>query len=195
MHTSAEPLSGNWILQHSLLIAPVAVFAASIRAALALCVAFGTLTFLTALLSKLIPVKLPFSVRTVLYSVIGGLVYIPTALLTNELFPSEKGGIYLPLLCSALYLTAAHDRFLPRRQFLKTLCLQIISSCGVILLLGTVRELFGSGSLLDTPLWKHPPLPMLLTPAGGLILLVLCAAALQSAQGCRKKGESHADRN
>lgn len=193
MDTPAKPPRGNWILQYGLLIAPVAVFAASVRAALALCFAFGSITFLTAVLSALIPARVPFSLRIVLYSVLGGLVYIPTALLTSALFPDEKGGIYLPLLCSALYLTVGHDRFLPRSGFFRHLFLQIIGSCGVMLLLGTVRELFGGGTLLDLPLWTHPPLPMLLTPAGGLILLVLCAAAVQDIR--RRKGERHADHN
>lgn len=192
MKAPAASKRGNWILQHGLLIAPIAVFAASLRAALALCVAFTAITVPTALLSAPIPMRLPASLRIVLYSVIGGLVYIPAALLTNELFPTEAGGIYLPLLCAAMYLTVQHDRFLPRQGLLRQLVSQSIGAYGVMLLLGALRELLGNGSLMNRPLWNNPPLPMLLTPAGGLILLVLCMTAAQYANSARQKGEAHA---
>lgn len=192
MKETSAPNRGSWILQHGLLIAPIAVFAASLRSALALCTAFAAITFLTALLSALIPERLPASLRIVLYSVIGGLVYIPAALLTFALFPTESGGIYLPLLCAAMYLTVQHDRFLPRRGLFRQLCLQILSACIVMLLLGAARELLGSGSLMNHAVWTNPPLPMLLTPAGGLILLVLCMTAAQAAASRRQKGEAHA---
>lgn len=192
MKASAAPKCGNWILQHGLLIAPIAVFAASLRSALALCTAFTAITVPTALLSALIPMRLPASLRIVLYSVIGGLVYIPAALLTNTLFPTESGGIYLPLLCSAMYLTVQHDRFLPRKRLLRQLVLQSIGACAVMLLFGALRELLGSGSLMYHPLWNNPPLPMLLTPAGGLILLALCMTAAQYAANARQEGEAHA---
>lgn len=168
------------ILRSGLMIAPIAVFSASVGEALAMCFAFFCMTVCTVLLSALIPRKVPILFRIVLYSVIGSLVYMPVAILTAWLFPKIGGGIYIPILSTALYLTAAHDKIFPRKGLLKALFRNLIPVIFAVLITGSVRELLGSAAFAGKSLDFSPPLPMLLEPAGGLILLVLMLTVIET---------------
>lgn len=170
------------ILQGGFLIAPVAVFTVSLLHAAAFCFAFLLITGLTVLISSVIPKRIPFPVRIVLYSVTGGLVYIPAALLTVRFFPSVQGGIYIPLLSAALYLTAARDHVFPKKGLLKALLLNLFPQCAAALFIGAVRELLGSGTVAGIRLFAAP-LPCMLQPSAGLILLILLLTALAAFRG------------
>ena len=100
-------------------------------------------------------------------------MYIPTSILTLHLFPQVSGGIYVPLLSSAIYLTAGFQQYFQKKHKFRSLLKNLFSVIGTSLLTGTIRELLGSGSFAGIPLHFNPPLPILLQPAGGLILLVL----------------------
>ncbi len=175
MSSSVKPRIS--ILRSGLIIAPIAAFSVSVLHSAAFCIAFLLITIPTVLLSALIPRRIPFAVRIVLYSVIGSLVYIPAAVLTANILPQIAGGVYLPLLCMPLYLTVYRDDLFPRGQILRTMFRNLIPACLFVLAAGFLRELLGSGSIVGTQLLKTPPLPILLEPSGGLILLVLALAA------------------
>ena len=177
------------VLQSGLLIAPLAAFTVSLRHGAALCFAFLLITVPAALLSVLVPRRLPFSVRIVLYSVIGGLVYVPAAVLTVQLFPHISGGIYFALLSSALYLTLLHDKLLPRKGGFRRLLPNLAAVCAAALTVGLIREILGSGTAAGYMILLHPPLPVLLEPSGGLILLIMILTAAAAVRG---KGQSDA---
>lgn len=183
--------TGNLLLDHGLIAAPAAVFCTSLRQGAVMGFAFCVLTLVTVLLSALIPQRVPRSVRIVLYSVIAGLVYIPTVLMTVFVFREAGFGMYLPVLCSGLYLTLLHDRFFPKKGMVRSLLRQILPAVAVMLMMGLLREVFGAGTLLGLTLLAQPPLPALLAPPVGLVLLV-CIAALYSAW---RKGEHDAARD
>lgn len=183
---------GNLLLRYGLIAAPTAVFCHSLRHGLMLSFAFCCVTVISVLISRIVPHRLPHSVRIVLYSVIAGLVYIPTAWLTVAVFHESGYGIYLPLLSAGLYLTLLYDRFFRREKLLRTLVHQIGGTVLVLLVISAVRELFGAGTLLGMTFFANPPLPALLTPPFGMMMLVLCAAGYSSAERFARKGESHA---
>ena len=170
------------ILQSGAVIAPVAAFTVSLLHAVVFCFSFLIITFLTVLLTSFLPHRIPFSVRIVLYSVTGSLVYIPAAVLSVYYFPQIQSGIYIPLLSAALYLTASRNVFFPRRQLMKTLLRNLMPECIAALLIGALRELLGSGSIGGKELFAAP-LPFLLQPAGGLILLVILLTTLAAMPG------------
>ena len=178
------------ILGSGLLIAPIAAFSASVMQALAMSFAFFCMTLLTVLPAALIPVKLPAALRILLYSVIGSLVYIPVGILTVHLFPQVSGGVFIPILSSALYLTALFQEVFPRKRLLKSLIRNLISVPAAAVLTGALRELFGSASFAGISLQFQPPLPMLLHPSGGLILLILLLTAISA---LRRREHPHAD--
>lgn len=178
------------LLPSGLLAAPIAAFSVSLLHAAACCIALLLTAVPTVLLSALIPKKIPFAVRIVLYSVIGSLVYMPAAVLTANLIPDIAGGIYIPLLCMPLYLTLYRDELFPRGKMFFALLRNLIPVCIFALAAGVVRELLGSGTLWGMKLLSAPPLPLLLEPSGGLILFVVGLIVLSA---CRKE-TANADR-
>lgn len=167
------------ILRSGLFIAPIAAFSASFGQALTMSFAFVCMTVFTVLLSALIPRRLPAPCRILLYSVIGSLVYIPTAILTVRLFPDVGTGIYIPLLSTALYLTAVYDRFFPKKELWSSMFRNLISAVCAAMICGIFREIFGSAEFAGKSLRFEPPLPILLHPAGGMIFLVLMLTVMQ----------------
>ncbi len=171
--------------------APIAAFCTSLRESLLLSLAFCIITALTVLFSTLIPRSLPRSVRTVLYSVIGSLVYIPAALICFSCFPDLSMGIWIPLLAASVYLNAAHDAVFLKGHLLKPLLKLLAGGTAAALLSGALRELLASGTVWGRTLLPHPPLPILLEPSGGMMLLVLFAAVCGAfRQSVRKEGPS-----
>ena len=156
------------LLQSGLIIAPIAAFAVSFLHSMALSIALLLITIPTVLISALIPRRIPFAVRIVLYSVIGSLVYMPAAVLTANILPQITGGIYIPLLCTPLYLTVHRDDLFPRGHVLRSMIRHLIPACPFILAVGAI---------VGHSLISAPPLPILLEPSGGLILLVIGLAA------------------
>lgn len=152
--------------------------------------AFFCMTLLTVLPASLLPAKLPAVFRILLYSVIGSLVYIPVGILAVHLFPQISGGVFIPILSSALYLTVSFHEVFPRKGLWKSLVCNLISVPAAAVLTGAVRELLGSASLAGISLQFQPPLPMLLHPSGGLIFLILLLTAISA---FRRKEHQHAD--
>ena len=176
MKNALKQLGNNRLLRLGLLTAPCAVLAVSLRNALVLCPVSAIVYAIPALCTAPLRQKLPASLFAVFYSVLTGLVYIPAAILANRICPQITGSIYLPLCCAALCFAEKTDC----RAAIRQIPVDIAGSCLMILLLGLLRELLGSGSLMDHVLTEHPPLPVLLRPFAGVILLVLCGAALHS---------------
>lgn len=168
-------LRKNRILRDGLLIAPPVFCADSVSGALMLCFVFGAVTLLTVMLSALIPRRLPFSVRIVSYSLAAALVYVPAALAAEYLFPASGAGQSLPLVASGLYLTVMQENAFEREHirltvlFARLICV-ILGVCAAVLLTGVLREMLGNGALLGRTLTENPPLPVLQTPAGGLLV-------------------------
>ena len=168
------------ILRDGMLAAPLAAFADCVEAGAVLCIGFLCICALTVFLTAIIPRRIPFSVRILLYSAVSTLVYIPTALLTAALFPAHAGGIYLALLASSLLLTAEHDRVYPKKGLLRALFSDIAGTWSVTLGFSIIRELLGAGKIYHKVFFTNPPLPFLQHPAGGLILLACCCIAAEA---------------
>ena len=153
----------------------------TLHGALALCFGFAVTVTLTVLLSALIPRRVPFLFRILSYSVIGALVYIPAALAAGDLFPETDISLGYPLLITSLLLTGTQMLLLEAGSLLRTLhrlICAVIGACLVILTVGASRELLGTGALLGHPMLRTAPLPVMQTPAAGILLTaVLCIAA------------------
>lgn len=178
----------NLILSEGLIAAPAAFCTDTLLHALAAAFVFCCVTLLTVLLGALIPRRVPFVLRILSYSLAAALVYIPAVQAAEFLIGGTDAiALYLPLLSSGLLLTAEHDRLFTAeklRVLLARLACMLGGVCGVLLLLGLLRELLGAGKILGAQLLTSPPLPVLLTPACGLILLaVLCCTANTAQRG------------
>ncbi len=189
----------NLILSEALIAAPTAACADTIAHALMLCFVFACVSGLTILLSSFFPRRMPYAFRILSYSLIAALVYIPTKLAADFLFAdTDAAGLYLPLLSFGILLTAQHDQLFRAERLSKMLgrlICAIAGACAVILLMGVLRELFGAGTLYGYMIFSVPPLPAMLTPAFGMVMLAcFCALAQAICQTERKEAADDSDR-
>ena len=149
---------------------------------------------ITVPLTAVIPKKLSLALRILFYSVTAALVYIPAVLVAATLIP-VSGGIWLPVIAAVPALTAYRDRYFGGRGMLRNLLRTLLSVPLIMLTFGAVREMLGSGMLSGKTLLAHPPLPVLSTPAGGLLLLCcLCIGAVYLPNRIGKEAEPRAAR-
>ncbi|MBR5372581.1 MAG: hypothetical protein IK130_10255 [Oscillospiraceae bacterium] len=170
-------LRENPILREALFAAPLAVCADSVSRAMMLCFVFCIVTAGTVLLSRLIPQRLAHPFRIVSYSLTAVLVYVPAAFAADYLLPESGAGVYLSLIAAGLYLSVEQETVFPRGQalfpLLRRLCCIMGGVCAVTLGFGLLRELLGAGTVIGRVCFAAPPLPILSTPAAGLIMLAL----------------------
>lgn len=174
---------GNTVLERGLVVAPVIVVSTSLKNSLTIAAAYAVITFLTVLCTSFLPKKLPYTIRVILCVLFASIVYIPVAYFLEKTFPLTvyEVGIFLPLLAvNSLIVRKSETRFFTQKRSAMVLDLicSIVGFMLVICLIGTVRELLGSGTIWDVPLSEHK-LPGILFPFSGFILVGFCSAALQ----------------
>ena len=109
------------------------------------------------------------------------------------LFPPaelQSAAVFLPLLLPGVLLSASRNELLAAKNLKSLLCSLLCCLTGItvaVLLFGSLRELLGSGTLFGRPIMSAAPLPILLQPGCGLILIAVCSAALS--QLFRTEGE------
>ena len=176
-------LHRNPILVSGMIAAPVIACTDTVSKALLLCYAFDAITFLTVLISKAVPQRLPYALRILSYSLIASLVYIPTAIAADYLFPAETLGIYLPLLTVSLLVNSETEHRYERNRFLSltgSLIFEVLGFDLVALLMGCIRELLTDGSLYQKAIFHVGAVPSAGSTAIGMILLGCLAAILRS---------------
>lgn len=177
----------NPVLERGLVIAPIVVASYNYQNSLLLGVSFVIITFFSVLLSSFLPKFLPYTVRILLYTLLSCVVFIPTAMLMEMLFPATvfKVGVFLPLLVTnSLVVIKAQSRFHKERKGAMVLDL-FCNTLGfflVIVFVGIFRELVGSGTLFGNPVKGIPTIPAVLLPFSGFILVGLLAAAVKRFQ-------------
>lgn len=178
-------LLNNPILERGLVIAPIIVAANSLKNAIALGIAFTVITFFTITVSYFIPKNLPYTFRVIGNALIASLIFVPAAILVERVIPAsvQSLGIYLPLLTTnSLIIQKSESRF-HKMEFLQML-LRIFCNCIgfflVALALGFIRELFGNGSIMGTPISGFTlKIPAFLFPFMGFILIGFLAASVK----------------
>lgn len=108
----------NIVLMSGLFAGPVIGAATTWESSLALCFVFSLVTLLSVGLCRLLPKKITFAVRIVLYALISTIVYIPVIILAEQIFaPDLLNGIALYLILSVtnpLILSKTESRFFLR---------------------------------------------------------------------------------
>lgn len=173
----------NPVLERGLVLAPVIVASYNYENSLLLGFSFILITFASVLLSSFIPKRIPYTVRTILYTLIACVVFIPTAMLMDRLFPGVvlRVGVFLPLLvANSLIVVKSESRFHKQKRGRMVLDL-FCNTAGfflVIVFVGALRELLGSGSLGGVSLGTFT-VPAVLMPFSGFIIVGLLAAAVK----------------
>ncbi|MCM1330658.1 MAG: NADH:ubiquinone oxidoreductase subunit RnfE, partial [Ruminococcus sp.] len=177
-------LKRNPILVSGLVIAPAVVIADSFLGAVTLAAAFSVITFFTLLVSSFVPKNIVYSVRIILYTVIGALVYVPSAILLNYLMPEEieAMGVFFPLLITnGLIVSRSESIFFleSKGHMLLDIIFCIIGYDLAVLLFGAVREILGTGMIGGKIIGMPIVLAAFRHPFGGFILLGILAALLR----------------
>lgn len=176
-------LFDNMVLQRGLMVAPVVVMSYNLKNAVALCLAFAIITFVTVTVSSFLSRKLPYTLRVIFNVLLASLVFIPAAMLVEKL---EQGlvyrlGIFLPLLVTnSLVVQKSETRFRrapSKRYMVLDLILQIVGFAVVVCPIAILREWLVGGTVWGVTITGLPQeVPAVSLPFAGFIIIGLLAA-------------------
>lgn len=118
------------------------------------------------------------------YAALGMLINLPVFMFFAKFTPNEtlNVGIFLPLLAVNSLIALHCERFAVKNKMKDTFVDAISAAAGyafVLLLVGTAREILGSGTIYSVDLHLPVQLTGLLAPFGGLLLVGFLAAAVK----------------
>ncbi|MDF2567390.1 MAG: putative NADH:ubiquinone oxidoreductase, subunit RnfE, partial [Oscillospiraceae bacterium] len=165
---------GNTVLERGLVVAPIIVASNTMQNAVTLGLGFLLITFITVFLSPLVPRKLPYTIRVILYVILAAVGFIPVSSLLNSAFPVAvyKVGIFLPLIVTnSLIVSKIESRFLKKRYSMMVIDLfaHVMGFFIVICIVGALREIFGNASFWGQPFENQDKAPALMLPFSGFI--------------------------
>ena len=170
----------NPLMIRGLALAPAVAAATSGRNAWMLCVAVALLLTSTRLLAVGVCHLTGNRFRPVIYVYAAAVLYIPVYCILYRLFGADLTllGIYLPMLVvePAIIKRMENPELESLGEAFRRGVNNTVGLCLAILLMGTLRELLGSGAVFGSVLLPTPPLPIALQPAGGFVLLGVAAA-------------------
>lgn len=175
----------NPILVSGMVIAPLVVYANTFKNAITLAITFSIITYFTLIISSFIPKKIVYTIRIIIYTLIGSLVYVPTVIILKYLLPDGilQMGIYFPLLITnSLIVTRSETIFFveSKSKMLIDIVFCIIGYDVVAIIFGLFREIFSSGQIGDKILGVPIVFNGLETVYGGFILLGIFAALFRA---------------
>lgn len=186
-------LNDNPILFKAIILAPLTAASNSLANALAVCIVFSVLTYMTVFFSSLITNKMPYALRSVVQVLISAIIFVPTAAVTNYMFKSafSEIGMYISMLIiNPIILNKAETRFFKEdRELLHLkLLLYILSFDIVAVIMGLLRDFFGNGVLFGIKLKIISLVPGITTPFGGILLMGFIIAGYKKIISLRKRG-------
>lgn len=178
-------LNKNPILVSGMVIAPVVVMANNFWDAVTLIAAFSLITFFTLLISSFVPKNIVYTIRIILYTLIGALVYVPSVIMLKYLMPDEVEtlGIFFPLFITSSFIISRSESIFfmeTKGKMLLDIIFCIIGYDAAVLLFAAVREILAFGTIGGTIIGMPVQLSAFQNPFGGFILLGLMAALFRS---------------
>lgn len=175
----------NPILVSGMVIAPVVVMANNFWDALTLVSAFSLITFFTLVMSSFVPKNIVYTVRIIIYTLIGALVYVPSVILLKYLMPEgvEALGIFFPLFITSSFIISRSESifFLETKgKMFLDIIFCIIGYDAAVLLFASIREILAFGTIGGTIIGMPVSLNAFQNPFGGFILLGLMAALFRT---------------
>ncbi len=175
----------NPILVSGMVIAPVVVMANNFLDAVTLITAFSLITFFTLLISSFVPKNIVYTIRIILYTLIGALVYVPAVIMLKYLMPEgvEALGIFFPLFITSSFIISRSESifFLETKgKMFLDIIFCIIGYDAAVLLFAAIREILAFGTIGGTIIGMPVQLSAFQNPFGGFILLGLMAALFRS---------------
>lgn len=178
-------VKNNAILSAGMVIAPVVVFANTFRNALALTVAFTVITFFTLLFSSFVPQSIVYTIRIILYTIIGALVYVPALIILNSFMPDQINamGVFFPLMITNSFIVSRSESIFfneTKGRMIVDIIFSILGYDAAVLIFGFVREIISTGELNGNMLAMSVHFSAFSLVSGGFILLGIFAALLRA---------------
>ncbi len=178
-------INKNPILVSGMVIAPVIVLANNFNDAVMLVAAFSLITFFTLVISSFVPKSIVYTIRIILYTLIGAVVYVPSVILLEYLMPDgvEAIGIFFPLFITNSFIVTRSESifFLETKgKMLLDIIFCIIGYDAAVLIFAAVREILASGTIGGKITGMPASFRVFEHPFGGFILLGLFAALFRS---------------
>jgi electron transport complex protein RnfE len=164
-----------------LLIGPVIAGAVNFESAAAISVVFSIVTFFSVALCRLIPRRMVYTLRIIVYALFASALYIPALLACRFLFGEDVVvgvGVYLPILVvNHVILSKTETRFfhLPYGQMLLDALGYIGGFVAVCMLTGVIRDILVNNAIGTLSIETRLSLPALETTFGGFILVGVLA--------------------
>lgn len=182
----------NIVFMSGLLIAPVIACATTLQKSLAVCIVFTLVSFLTILLCRVIPRKIAYTLRVIIYSLVASAVYIPAVLLAVTLMGGDviaSAGVYLPILVTnSLILSKSESRFYvePFKDMVPDVLCFIAGFDGACIFTGAVREILAKSTIGGAYLEMPFTIPALETTFGGFLFVGIMAGLTRGIYNYRK---------
>ncbi|MCM1023894.1 MAG: hypothetical protein NC395_07525 [Prevotella sp.] len=178
-------LNKNPILVSGMVIAPVIVLANNFSGAVTLVISFSLITFFTLLVSSFVPKSIVYTIRIILYTLIGALVYVPAVILLEYLMPDsvEAMGIFFPLLITNSFIVTRSESIFfteTKGKMLLDIVFCILGYDAAVLIFAAVREILASGTIGGKMIGMPAYFGVFERPFGGFILLGLFAALFRN---------------
>lgn len=182
----------NPVIMQGIGLTPIVAAATTLKNAAMLSMMVVLMLTLTRVLAALLCRTGLVGLRAVVYTGISTVVYLGAAYLTQLAFgmPAIRGlGIYLPLLIIDPIIIKRYVR--PQKERVSTAfykgMLTTVGYVVVMLIVGALRELLATGSIMNWHIFEHGPIPIAQMAAGGFILVGLVAAVWRSLVNLFKK--------
>lgn len=178
-------LTKNPLFSSGVIIAPAAAACTDFNAAFILASVFTVVTFVTIALCRLVPRKIVYTVRIILYTLVASLVYVPVHLfftsgeVLSEMYAAV--GIYAPLLITNSLITLRTETKFYRlsRSFMMRLAgFYILGYDLALIVFGFLRGFLTTGTILGVKILPFS-VPALSNVYGGFILLAVVSAAFR----------------
>ncbi len=184
----------NIVLTSGLVTAPIIVAATTAERAAILSLSFFMISYFTIILCRWVPRTLSYTVRIIIYALVASLVFIPTALLTNMLFPDTAPTVMLYiqiLVVNSMILAKTESRFylIPFTSMAIDSLVYIAGYAIAAFAVGLVRELLTYGTLFGSHIC-NALIPAAKSPFFGFFLLGLYAAACRHYYNRRRSKEA-----
>ena len=179
-------LKQNPVLMSGLFAVPVIGAATSWDTALAVCYMFTVITPVSVGLCRLLPKKIAFAVRIVLYALITSLIYVPAMYTASLIFSvglTEGISLYLAVIVTnPLILTKTESRFFLRTplQMFKDVFGFVIGFDLACLLVGVIRDILADNIVGNVIVPLSFQMPSMNTVAGGFILVGVLAGLFRA---------------
>lgn len=165
-------------------ICPVAAAAVSLRSGLVLALVYWMVLFFTQTFASLLLRKVVRWVRVAVYLLLGLAIVLPAGALLEKYMPDLRiaVGIYIPLLAVNSLTALRCEKEGVRRDFVYGFIDSLVVGFdyGLVLVgVGFIREIFGSGKVFGHKLPYIIPSQALLMPFGGFLVLGFLAATLK----------------